>query len=645
MSLTPVLLRSQLSAIPVARLWLIVGLLLLVMSSGAYALEKVSIYPKYMHKAQFAGIYMAKYKGFFTNQGLDVTILDYDPATDSIDAIKTDLAEYTIQDPVILTEVEAGLDFVVVAAYAQQSLWSLTFKGNFEGVNDLLGQPIAVAQGASEAIAYRLAAEYGLNKQDIVVYADAQEFLQLLKQDKLAAVVGYRSNEEYYFRQYHAAAKSINPMIIGHERVGQQFRPVGLYGDILVASRAEAENNPARVLKVIDAINAGWQYAFEHPQQALDIMRKTYPQILDNFSLQQMQLEMEVMADSVAPDYVNIGTQSMARWQLIANYYDTHGMLVADDLDLEHYVWSRQKLIHKATDKDQEWLTHILYLLLLLVVIAIAILLFSRALLIEKVQQILMSQRISKGLKRREFIFYFQPLMDADETLIGYEALVRWQHPKLGFLAPDDFIAVIERSAQLSLALDRYAIGTVMHMLAALPAACSRKKVAINVSYYFFTEHDFMQYLLELQKSTGLPLSWIELEMTERLEPDSLNIIANAIESLREAGVGVSLDDYGTGYTSLNILNAAQFGKLKVDRTLINDINISAKARATCQCIFLLALHHNMTVVCEGVESSQQVDMLKNLMKKCINSDDILHSVDLQFQGYYFGQPQAEFLS
>lgn len=128
-------------------LLLVVAFLVIVISGRVSAGESISIYPKYNHKAQFAGIYMAKQKGFFSNQGLQANILDYDPNTDSIEAVKKGLADYSIQDPGILTEIEMGVDFVVVAAYGQKPLWSLTFKPEFDSINDLDGYPIAVASG------------------------------------------------------------------------------------------------------------------------------------------------------------------------------------------------------------------------------------------------------------------------------------------------------------------------------------------------------------------------------------------------------------------------------------------------------------------------------------------------------------------
>ncbi|GAA5214250.1 EAL domain-containing protein [Corallincola platygyrae] len=606
-------------------------------------MEQVSIYPKWLHKAQFAGIYMAKEKGFFAAQDLNVTILDYDPSVNVNDAMAAAMADYYIHDTVVFTEIDNGLDFVVIAAYAQRSLWSLTYHPDVPSLEALNGKPIALASFVDETLARQMFDSMGLDKSEHVLFKDNEEFQRLLAYDEIAGVLGYRSNEEYFFKQRYPDAKVHDPTIVGTERVGNSEREVGSYSDILVTSREEATAHPQRALKMVTAINQGWRYAIDNPEETLKTIYKRYPTILEHFSHEQSQHELALMAESVAPGYIDIGNQSMRRWQLMVDVLKKSGLMPNTEIELSDYIWTRERLAEQISENRQSWLVVMFWVVAAVSVATLLFLFTMRKVVTRALTSTLMGLRIREAINNKEFIFYFQPLCDADGHIESYEALIRWQHKSRGLLTPNFFLDYVEASPNLSQTLDCYAIDQILGHLAKLPThERATIKVAINVSHYFFTRHNYERFLEQMVEKHQVPLTHIELELTERLEAQAIDYLSYAVETLKRKGLGVSLDDYGTGYTSLNILNQVAFNKLKIDRSLINDITNSRRARGTCESIILMAMTHGMDLVCEGVETQEQVECLVELMAQCQAHHSTHRHTQLIIQGYFFGKP-AEF--
>ncbi|NVK17945.1 MAG: EAL domain-containing protein [Methylocystaceae bacterium] len=236
--------------------------------------------------------------------------------------------------------------------------------------------------------------------------------------------------------------------------------------------------------------------------------------------------------------------------------------------------------------------------------------------------------RLRKALIAREFVPFFQPLIDVKSgEIAGMEALVRWQHPRLGLVSPAEFIPVAEEAGL---------IGELCHQV--LFEACNTVKgwidkgynpvpLAVNISWRQFVQPERLMVLMnEVLQETGLPPELLELELTESSvmeEPDSA---IRTLNDLRNFGVMASIDDFGTGYSSLSYLKKLPISKLKIDRAFIHDVNENERDAAIVDAIIMLARALGLKTVAEGIETPEQYEYLKE--KGC----------DLA-QGFYFSRP------
>ncbi|WP_428522717.1 EAL domain-containing protein [Roseibium sp.] len=205
--------------------------------------------------------------------------------------------------------------------------------------------------------------------------------------------------------------------------------------------------------------------------------------------------------------------------------------------------------------------------------------------------------------------------------LIGYEALVRWRHAEKGQIPPEDFIPIAERSGII---LD---IGAWVLREACRAAADWRDpvSVSVNASPSQFTRSDFSGLVSTVLLETGLKAERLEIELTESTPIEDHERVLQTIVSLQEMGVRVAMDDYGTGYSSLNTLQAFPFDKLKVDRVFTQSLEQSPQARAILRSAILLGHSFGIPVIAEGVETEKQLDFLKEMGCQ-------------EVQGFFFGK-------
>ncbi|RFU71483.1 EAL domain-containing protein [Peribacillus saganii] len=232
------------------------------------------------------------------------------------------------------------------------------------------------------------------------------------------------------------------------------------------------------------------------------------------------------------------------------------------------------------------------------------------------------------AIENNELELYYQPIMDLKnkDKIIALEALIRWHHPELGLVSPCDFIPVAEESGQI------IPIGAWV-----LKTACSQNKlwqdsgivpfkVAVNISTKQLQQYDFVDSVINILKETNLDPTWLELEVTESILLDDVDIIKTSLSELKKAGVSISIDDFGTGYTSLSYLRQYPFDKVKIDKAFIDDISRDLNGKRITSAIISLAHSLNMDVVAEGIESEIELKYLKE--EKCDGG-----------QGYYFSRP------
>ncbi len=234
---------------------------------------------------------------------------------------------------------------------------------------------------------------------------------------------------------------------------------------------------------------------------------------------------------------------------------------------------------------------------------------------------------IRQGLARNEFILHFQPVVDESGQVLGAEALVRWNHPLRGMVAPGDFIALAEQT-ELILPLGRQVLVMASRQLAqwALAPATAGWSVAVNVSAQEFRQPAFVQQVLTVLQDTGADPRKLKLELTESLLLHDVEDSILKMQALRTLGVGFSLDDFGTGYSSLSYLKRLPLDQLKIDQSFVRDV-LTDPNDATIACtIITLARSLGLDVVAEGVETEgQRAFLLRNGCR--------------QFQGYLFGRP------
>jgi len=235
---------------------------------------------------------------------------------------------------------------------------------------------------------------------------------------------------------------------------------------------------------------------------------------------------------------------------------------------------------------------------------------FDQSLNLKDVEEFHLEQSFAEALRNREFVLHYQPQVCLDSMkIIGYEALVRWQHQEFGLLYPDRFIPMAENSGfviPLGLEVLRLACAQITQwQVEDVPV----RLVAVNVSPIQLAQPQFCRQVLEMISEHGLKTGQLELEITETAMLD-----ARAVESLhclKAAGVKLSLDDFGTGYSGFAHLEAVPVDKLKIDRSLIAKICNSHDDSPIVSSTIILAKRMHLKVVAEGVETREQLVHLK----------------------------------
>jgi len=244
-------------------------------------------------------------------------------------------------------------------------------------------------------------------------------------------------------------------------------------------------------------------------------------------------------------------------------------------------------------------------------------------------QRLKLETELRRALNREEFVLYYQPKVDMDSgKIVGMEALLRWQSPERGLVAPGEFIPLLEETA-LILPVGEWVLRAACKQARAWQAAgLPDIHIAVNLSTLQFKQPDFAGLVLDILKENGLDpaLGTIELELTESL---LMNNAAGAVETLvklRQAGIHFSIDDFGTGYSSLSYLKRFPISSLKIDQSFVRDLSSSSEDEAIVAAIIALGHSLGLNVIAEGVETTAQLDQLRN--KGCN-----------EMQGFLFSRP------
>lgn len=233
---------------------------------------------------------------------------------------------------------------------------------------------------------------------------------------------------------------------------------------------------------------------------------------------------------------------------------------------------------------------------------------------------------IRYAISKDEFKLYYQPIVDLQtENIIGVEALIRWYKPSIGFISPNEFIPIAERSG-LIVDIEKWVLETSFKQKKEWELKGYELKMSVNISPKCLKGDTFISDIERHIERYNINKKEIQLEITETAAMNNIEEVINIINRLRTLDIKIALDDFGTGYSSLTYLRKLPVDVLKMDKAFIDNIKDNNKNNFIVQSVINLAHNLNMQLVAEGIEVKKQVEYLKN--SKC----------DLG-QGYYFSRP------
>ncbi|SFL92758.1 two-component system response regulator [Marinobacter zhejiangensis] len=243
----------------------------------------------------------------------------------------------------------------------------------------------------------------------------------------------------------------------------------------------------------------------------------------------------------------------------------------------------------------------------------------------EAMEQFQLSQALRNAIPGHELIVYLQSQHDIHGQVVGAEALLRWQHPKLGMVSPADFIPLAEAEGTIS-ELDRWVLEQVMAITRAHQKNLGLIRLAVNISPSHFARDDFVSHIMSGLRKHRIGGHHLVLELTENLMIQEITTVVSKLRALAGLGIEVSIDDFGTGYSSLSYLQQLPIQELKIDRSFTQAISCPQTGHPIVSMIHNMAAALDLRTVVEGVETAEQLSYLK-------------HYPNTVIQGYYFSKP------
>ena len=240
-----------------------------------------------------------------------------------------------------------------------------------------------------------------------------------------------------------------------------------------------------------------------------------------------------------------------------------------------------------------------------------------------------LSNSLKTALANNELFLNYQPQVNLHTgEIVAFEALIRWNHPKLGHVSPGEFIPIAEETG-IILPIGEWVLETAcMQNKLWQEKGFAPVKMAVNVSPRQFQDKHFIETVKRVLEVTELDPKYIELEITESIMQD-IEQVNPVLQSLKALGIGFAIDDFGTGYSSLSILRKLPVGVLKIDKSFVDDIGIDLNAEQIIKTIIDMGKNLNFNIIAEGIEKKEQMEFLKK------NNCEIA-------QGYFFDRPLSE---
>lgn len=248
------------------------------------------------------------------------------------------------------------------------------------------------------------------------------------------------------------------------------------------------------------------------------------------------------------------------------------------------------------------------------------------------VESIKLANEFKVAIVGEQLILHYQPIYSISTgKILGFEALMRWQHPQRGLVPPDEFIPMAEDSG-LIIEASRWALGEVCQMLTRLDEIRPDLQdiyVSVNFSATDFEENNFLENFTTILELNNTPAKRLQIEITERLLLKKPKNVKETLDNCRKLGMKVVIDDFGTGYSSLSYLHQYPIDTLKIDRSFVQNMRCDKAVLGLIKSILTLRENMNIDIVAEGVEQLEEVQLLSQL-----NCDSV--------QGYYFSRPVPE---
>lgn len=244
---------------------------------------------------------------------------------------------------------------------------------------------------------------------------------------------------------------------------------------------------------------------------------------------------------------------------------------------------------------------------------------------LQEVRKMELEKDLQRALELKEFFIVYQPKWNVQsDRLVGFEALLRWKHPRLGVISPLEFIPIAEETG-LIIPMTRWTLEEACKQCRIWQERGTVQPVSVNLSVRLFHGDNLLELIQNVLDKANLEPRLLELEIAESMVLHDVNDIIRQLGNIRSLGVKVSMDDFGTGYSSIGLLDRIPIDALKLDRQFTNDLDTPSK-RAIVNAIVLMAENLNLDVIAEGVENKEHIDFLTGLGCHVM-------------QGYYYGKP------
>lgn len=257
--------------------------------------------------------------------------------------------------------------------------------------------------------------------------------------------------------------------------------------------------------------------------------------------------------------------------------------------------------------------------------------LFDRELHVQTLKLLQIQSDLRQALERQEFVLHYQPIVSlSTDKLMGFEALVRWQHPRQGFISPGEFIPIAEETGFI-IFLGEWVLREACRQMRQWQQQFPQHlplTISVNISGKQFSQVNFVGQVEQILQETGFDAQLLKLEITESVLMENAKSSTVMLSQLQALGIRLSIDDFGTGYSSLSYLHRLRLDTLKIDRSFVRDVDLNVEKIEIIRTIIALAWNLGMDVIAEGIETKKQLYQLRSL--KCEYG-----------QGYLFAKPLA----